>query len=70
MARKRGVQMKSIITKKVKPCNCEISMILPYNRFFFGIPIGTTILCCHCRRKVTRFTEKKAIEDWNKEVSK
>lgn len=62
--------MKSIITSGVKPCNCEIPMTLPYNRFFFGIHIGTTILCCHCRRKVTRITEKKAINAWNKEVSK
>lgn len=62
--------MKSIIMSgEVKPCNCECSMILPYNSFFFGMHISTTILCCYCRRKVTRFTEKKAIDAWNKEVS-
>ena len=62
--------MKSIITHEVKPCNCDLSMILPYKTSFLGIPIGTTILCCWCRRKVTRLTEKKAIEVWNKKVSK
>lgn len=63
--------MKSIIMSgEIKPCNCEIPMVLPYNRFFLGIPIGTTILCCYCRRKVTRFTEKKAVQEWNKAVSK
>jgi hypothetical protein len=62
--------MKSIIFQGVKPCNCEVPMMLPYKTSFLGIPICTTILCCYCRRKITRFTEKQAIEAWNKEESK
>jgi hypothetical protein len=62
--------MRSLVYDEIQPCNCEIPMMLPYTSSFLGIPIGTTILCCYCRRKITRLTKNQAIKAWNKEVTK
>lgn len=51
----------------VKSCNCEIPMMFGY-KTFYGLFETTTIMCCFCRRKRTRFSEKSAIKAWNRSL--
>ena len=53
---------------ELKPCDCTLPMMFTYQTVV-GFFIKTTIMCCHCRKKVTRLTEKGAVKAWNRRVN-
>ena len=53
--------------RKLKPCNCDMSIPFGYGTSFLGIPLYYTIICVGCRRrKVRAKTLEKCIEKWNR----
>ena len=59
--------MKKINTPSFAIINSCCGLMIPFvfKTYFLGIPISQTILCTHCKQKVTARTLDKAIIKWN-----